>query len=95
MFINKLEKGSELGEIKPWFKGFSGEVNPKEDGNYEMKGMFHFDEERDGVLHIRELTVGKWTKDYKEYIEKIMEEGPTKIVSMREYHTKNRVHFEL
>jgi DNA topoisomerase II len=60
-----------------------------------MKGVVEFDEDRPGIVHIKELPVGRWTKDYKEYIEEIMNEGATKIVSMREYHTKNRVHFEL
>ena len=46
-------------------------------------------------MHIKELQIGKWTKDYKEYLDSIMNEGDTKIVGLREYHTKNRVHFEL
>lgn len=46
-------------------------------------------------MHIKELPIGKWTKDYKEYLDEIMNEGDTKIVGLREYHTKNTVHFEV
>ena len=45
-----------------------GEVNPKNDGNYEVKGKVEFDDERDGIVHIKELPIGKWTKDFKEYL---------------------------
>ena len=58
-----------------------------------MKGIVEMQD--DGIVHIKELPIGKWTKDYKEYIEEIMNAGNTKIMSMKEYHTKNRVHFEL
>lgn len=45
-------------------------------------------------MHIKELPVSKWTKDYKEYLEKIMSDGNNpRIDGLREYHTKNRVHF--
>jgi DNA topoisomerase-2 len=44
---------------------------------------------------INELPVAKWTKDYKLALDEIMNEGEEKIVGLREYHTKDRVHFEI
>jgi hypothetical protein len=37
--------------------------------------------------------VGRWTKDFKEYLESLM--ALEKVAGLREYHTKNRVHFEI
>ena len=44
VLISKLRNNDdEMCELKPWFKGFGGEVNAKADGNYEMKGVIEFD----------------------------------------------------
>jgi len=37
--------------------------------------------------------VARWTKDFKLGLDEIMNEGEDKIVGLREYHTKDRVHF--
>jgi len=39
------------------------------------------------------LPISKWTKDYKIFLDEMMAEGETKIIGMREYHTKDKVHF--
>lgn len=44
---------------------------------------------------IDELPIAKWTKDYKLALDQIMNEGEDKIVGLREYHTKDKVHFEV
>jgi DNA gyrase/topoisomerase IV subunit A len=49
------------------------------------------DPNTEGVVHIKELPVNKWTKDFKEFIETLMDQE--KVSGLREYHTKNRVHF--
>lgn len=49
------------------------------------------DEEK-SVIHIRELPIGRWIKDHKEFIDELMQKDD-RILGFREYHTKNRVHF--
>jgi hypothetical protein len=34
-----------------------------------VKGIIEFDPERDNIIHIKELPINKWTKDYKEYLD--------------------------
>jgi DNA topoisomerase II len=45
----------------------------------------------DTELQITELPVGKWTRDYKTFLEELMKEE--KVDEIREYHSQNRVHF--
>ena len=42
---------------------------------------------------ITELPIGKWTRDYKTFLEELSEKN--EIDDIREYHQENRVHFEL
>lgn len=34
MLLNRIENETPFEELAPWYKGFSGEVIRKEDGNY-------------------------------------------------------------
>lgn len=73
MIIKRLNSKDEpFTELHPWYKGFTGTINQKSDGNYEIKGLLEFDTERENIIHIKELPINKWTKDYKEFLEKIM-----------------------
>jgi DNA topoisomerase-2 len=45
----------------------------------------------DTTIEITELPIGVWTRDYKTFLEKLMEED--EIDEFREHHMENRVHF--
>jgi len=45
----------------------------------------------DDELEITELPIGKWTRDYKNFLEELAQKE--EIDEIREYHTENRVHF--
>jgi DNA topoisomerase-2 len=45
-------------------------------------------------VHIKELPIGRWIKDHKEFLEELMEKDD-RIVGFKEYHTRLRVHFEI
>ena len=47
----------------------------------------------DTELEITELPVGKWTRDYKNFLEELAQKD--EIEDIREYHQENRVHFHL
>lgn len=47
----------------------------------------------DDVIEITELPIGKWTRDYKNFLEELMQKE--EIEDIREYHQENRVHFIL
>ena len=44
-------------------------------------------------LEITELPIGKWTRDYKNFLEELAQKD--EISEIREYHMENRVHFVL
>ena len=47
----------------------------------------------DDEVEITELPVGKWTRDYKNFLEELVVKE--EIEDIREYHQENRVHFIL
>lgn len=71
---NKLGKKPYV-KMHPWYKGFEGEVKSKDDNSYEIYGKW---EVRGDKLVITELPVGEWSADYKEFLEKLLEDEPEK-----------------
>jgi DNA topoisomerase-2 len=64
-------------------------------GGYNVRGIWEVDDANE-QLNIMELPLKKWTKDYKEMLEKmIQDESDQNVVDYREYHTKHRIHFQL
>jgi DNA topoisomerase-2 len=91
--LNKLD-GKEMNRMDPYFKGYTGELTPGDKG-YSVKGSYNFHEESNS-LEITELPIKKWTRDYKNYLEEMMQDKDQKLVAiddMREYHTSRKVHF--
>lgn len=73
--IYNLMDGKELKEMTPWFRGFKGEIKFKdinESGNhiYINKGVWK--KINDTTINITELPIGKWTDDYKSYLESLI-----------------------
>lgn len=56
-----------------------------------MSGVYEVKD--DTTLEITELPVGKWTRDYKNFLEELAQKE--EIDEIREYHMENRVHFVL
>jgi DNA topoisomerase-2 len=80
--------------MHPWYKGFLGEIIPQQNGKngYEVKGKFEVLDEN--TLEITELPIGKWTRDYKTFLEELADTKNGEIIDeIREHHTENRVHF--
>lgn len=57
--------------MKPYFKGFSGEVVELGDGSYITKGKW--ERLSDFQIKITELPVGTWVTPYKEFLETLIE----------------------
>lgn len=81
-------------QIHPWFKGFTGTIEySSRSKSYEIRGVM---ERTDSDwLKITELPINKWTSDYKTFLEEIVISESNWITEFKEYHTENRVHFEL
>ena len=97
--IRNLMAEKELEAMHPWYKGFSGTIEPVEwaggqPSRYQVTGRYEIvedDEEYDVQLRITELPVGKWTRDYKTFLEELAAKDD--VEEIREYHEENRVGF--
>lgn len=63
-------------------------------GSCTVKGLIECNPDTD-IVTIKELPIKKWTKNYKEWLDKEMAEEGSSIVDLREYHTKYKIHYEI
>ena len=86
-------------ELLPWWRGFRGEIDTRTgDDGYVTHGIATIEEgessEGSGVsVRIRELPIGRWTEDYKFFLQGLVQDNLLK--SFREYHTESSVDFML
>jgi DNA topoisomerase-2 len=73
--IKNIITDKEYEPMDPWWNGFEGIVIKIDDFNYEIYGTWTTNNNN---LTITELPVGEWTSNYKEYLEKLLEDTPTK-----------------
>ena len=62
-------------QLIPCWQGFEGFINNIDDLNYEVYGNWTI---KGNKMIITELPVGEWTSDYKEFLEKLLEDEPEK-----------------
>uniref|UniRef100_A0A6C0IXV3 DNA topoisomerase (ATP-hydrolyzing) n=1 Tax=viral metagenome TaxID=1070528 RepID=A0A6C0IXV3_9ZZZZ len=61
--------GKEYGDIKPWYRGFKGDIEKIDETTYITKGLFTtLGQDK---INISELPVGTWTEKYIEFLDKI------------------------
>jgi DNA topoisomerase-2 len=104
--INNLRSliTSKLPEdIQPWYKGFTGIIQAKSGSNFSMFGIIEQVDE--STVLISELPVGKWTCDYKQFLESAIiggapaakdDTGPTIVPFIKDFkenHTDTTVSF--
>ena len=68
--IKKILSGEEPVPMKPWFRGFKGKVFRDEGGLWVSEGIWRDTGSR---LKVTELPPGRWTQDYKEYLDTLVE----------------------
>ena len=71
--IRNIINGCDFEPIDPWWQGFNGCISKICDNTYEIYGTWNIN---DNKLIITELPVGEWTSNYKEYLEKLLEDVP-------------------
>jgi DNA topoisomerase-2 len=66
--ITHAIQGKPLKKMKPWFRGFKGTINsvPDSDDTWIAEGAWN-------GSTITELPPGKWTQDYKEFLDELVE----------------------
>lgn len=71
----RLSDGVDLTTwtFKPWWLGFRGDVRPMPDKKgWLTSGIIEFPNEEKFQIRIKELPVGFWTRDYKEFLESML-----------------------
>jgi DNA topoisomerase-2 len=66
--IKRAIQGQPLSKMKPWFRGFKGTITPIPDSldTWTAEGLWN-------GSTITELPPGKWTQDYKEFLDELVE----------------------
>ena len=77
--------------MKPWYKGYQGLIEEIPGKGFSVTGNYEVID--DTTLEITELPIGKWTRDYKNFLEELS--AKDEIEEIKEYHMENRVHFIL
>jgi DNA topoisomerase-2 len=88
--IKRMLGGEELVPMKPWFRGFKGKVYKDEGGLWVTEGTWRDTGSR---LKVTELPPGRWTQDYKEYLDGLVEKKM--ITSYTNNSTTEDVDFEI
>ena len=85
--------GVKFIRMTPWSRGFTGQIELKEDCmNYVVSGRYER-LDREEKLVIRELPIQVWIRNYKNFLEELAQND--KITDIKEFHKDNTVHFEL
>jgi DNA topoisomerase-2 len=88
--INRILVGEDPVQMKPWFRGFKGSVHRDEGGLWVTEGIWR---DMGSRLKVTELPPGRWTQDYKEYLDTLMEKKM--ITSYTNNSTTEDVDFEI
>ena len=72
--LNFLHNKS-LKRMKPWFRGFKGQVFEQDDDSWVTQGLWTCVGK---TIKVTELPPGRWTQDYKEHLDSLVEK---KIIS--------------
>ena len=64
--IHKLLNDQEVTAMYPWYRGFTGTITNGNGTSYTTHGKYSIDGD---TVEITELPIGRWTDDYKEFLE--------------------------
>ena len=89
--INNIKRklnSQEYEEIKPWYGGFKGSIVKIDEYNYMSKGVYEIINPTS--IRITELPIGKWTDDYKKFLDTLLPQEKKKRSKENENHKKKK-----
>lgn len=92
--LKRRLQGEEMIPMQPWYRGFTGLVEPAGPGRYKVSGTIT--QLSDDTWEITELPIRTWTSSYKEGLEERVvgsEKVAPTLREYKEYHTDTTVHF--
>ena len=87
--IKRKLNGEDYVEMKPWIKNFKGAIMKVKDTEYLSKGKYEI--LTPTSIRITELPVGKWTDDYKNFLDSLLPEESKKKSKENESHSKKKL----
>ena len=87
--IENQLKGKEYGDMRPWYSGFKGDILKINDTDYISKGKYEI--LTPTTIRITELPIGKWTDDYKIFLDSLLPEEKKKKSKENEKTKKSKV----
>ena len=90
MNIRRVIAGENVIPMKPWFDKFTGRVFSNEDGLWITEGVWKSSGKN---VIVTELPPGRWTQDYKEYLDTLIEKK--KITNYVNNSTTDDVNFSI
>ena len=91
--IKRKMDGLPYLALKPYYRGFTGKITKdvvKGVTKYTTHGKYTIDDDK---IIITELPIGKWTHDFKEFLEKIIQEENSWILDYENHSSDQRVNF--
>lgn len=89
--LERIMNDQPLQEMKPWYFGFKGDMEERENGRFISHGKLSV--QPDGLVRVTELPVGSWTQNYKKFLEDLREKEM--LVQYREHNTDVTVDFDI
>jgi DNA topoisomerase-2 len=88
--IERVINGENIVPMKPWFDKFTGRVFSNEDDLWITEGVWKSSGKN---IIVTELPPGRWTQDYKEYLDTLIEKK--KITNYVNNSTTDNVNFSI
>ncbi len=63
--------------LDPWWFGFKGKTIRTDENTWITKGLYEYNDDKK-IITITELPVGKWSQDYKEFLDQLCERDEKK-----------------
>ena len=73
--LKNMIKGEKYKKIHPYYNKFTGKIKKLDAKSYEVRGLYKTDEKK-GIVEVTELPIGEWTSNYKQYLEKMLDNDP-------------------
>ena len=89
---NLEESFKSIKQIKPYYSGHKGNIK-EENNKYFSYGKFN--RISSNQIEITELPIGTWTQDYKDFLEKTLENNTKKIKDYESHYTESNISFIL
>ena len=88
--VRRCMKGEEMTDMIPWYANFKGRIEPIDDTYTQFISYGVYNKVATNKIEITELPIGRWTQDYKEFLDTLLD---TKIVSYENHSTESTVRF--